>query len=100
MVELDVIDDGKFRQVVHELRTFDEICRVILITFDDEVFTVRHPKADAEVLYYAANQEAGIKSAPVHDPGRDTCRRCLSVRSGDYEGATAANELFLNNLGL
>src|SRR5712692_8618886 len=57
VVELDVVDDGQLRQVVHELRPLVEIRGVVFVAFDDEVIALRHPKAGAKVLYDSADQK-------------------------------------------
>ena len=46
-------DDGEFGQVVHELRPFVEIGRVILVAFDNKIIAPRHAKARAEILHDA-----------------------------------------------
>src|SRR5437899_1643729 len=35
VIEFDVIDDRDLRQVMHELRAFVEVSRVVLVAFDD-----------------------------------------------------------------
>src|SRR5213080_3528186 len=60
VIELDVVDDGGLRQVVHELRAFVEVGRVVLVAFDDEVIAVGDVKADAEVLHHAADEERRV----------------------------------------
>src|SRR5947207_11533861 len=37
MIEFDIVDDGDLREVMHELRAFIEVSRVVLVAFDDEV---------------------------------------------------------------
>src|SRR5438105_552434 len=69
MVKLDVIDDRDLRQVVHELRAFVEVSRVVLVAFDDEIITVGDAKADAEILNDAAHKECWIETSLVDYPG-------------------------------
>ena len=57
MIEFDVVDDSDFRQVVHELRAFVEIGRIVFVAFDDEVIAFGDVKTGAEVLHHAADHE-------------------------------------------
>src|SRR5207237_3502558 len=63
MIEFDVVDDRDFRQVMHELRAFVEVSRVVLVAFDDEVIAVGDAKADAKILHYAAHKECWIETS-------------------------------------
>src|SRR5437764_13446003 len=83
MVEFDIIDNRDLRQVVHELRAFIEVGRVVLVAFDDEVIAVGDAKADAEVLHYAAHKECRIETSLIDYPRGQTGRRGLSVLAGD-----------------
>src|SRR6185503_16732439 len=65
VVEFDVIDDRELGQVVHELRTFVEVSSVVLVRFDDEVITVSHTEAAAEILCDASDQKTRIQAALV-----------------------------------
>ena len=99
MIELDIVDDGKFGQVVHELRPLIEICRVVFIAFDDEVLAVSNPKARAEILRHATNQKSRIQAAPIHHRGRNAGGGCFAMRAGNYERATTANEFLFEHFG-
>src|SRR5437763_3222736 len=93
VIEFDVIDDRDLRQVMHELRAFVEVSRVVFVTFNDEVITVSDAKADAKILHYAADEERRIQSCMVDYPGRQTCRSSFSVRAGDDQRSPSPNEL-------
>src|SRR5205814_9856630 len=93
MVEFDIIDNRDLRQVVHELRAFIEVSRVVLVAFDDEVIAVGDAKADAEVLHYAAHKECRIETSLIDYPRGQTGRRGLSVRAGDDQRSPSSNEL-------
>src|SRR2546428_876146 len=55
VIEFDVVDDGEFGQVVHELGPLIEVSGVIFVAFDNEVIALRYPKAGAKVLYDSAD---------------------------------------------
>src|SRR5205823_10704812 len=93
MIEFDIVDDGDLREVMHELRAFIEVSRVVLVAFDDEVIAVGDAKADAEVLHYAAHKKRRIQSRLVDYPRGQTGRRRLSVRAGDDQRSPSSNEL-------
>src|SRR5687768_16581430 len=100
MIELDVIHDGKLRQIVHELWALIEIRGVVFITLDDEVFAVGDSKTGAKILHYAPDQESWIELALIHHPGSDTRSCCLSVRPSHNERSPATNEFLLHDLCL
>src|SRR5438067_1939214 len=93
MVEFDIVDDGDLRQVMHELRAFVEVSRVVLVAFDDEVIAAGDAKANAEILHHAADEERRIQSSMIDYPRGQTGRRGLSVRAGDDQRSPSANEL-------
>src|SRR5690349_9289474 len=93
MIEFDVVDDRDLRQVMHELRTLVEVCSVVLVAFDNEVVTVGHAKADAEIPYYATHQESRIQSCLIDYPCGQTRRRGFAVRSCYHERTSPANKL-------
>src|SRR5438128_2127542 len=97
MVELDVVDDGDFGQIVHELRALIKVSGVVFIAFDDKVLTVRDAEAGAEILHDAADQETRIEPTLIHHPGRQTGSRGLAVSTGDHQRASSANEFFFDH---
>ena len=57
VVEFDIVDDGDFGQIVHKLRLFIKISRVVFVAFDNEKIAVGHAKRRAEILHDAADQK-------------------------------------------
>src|SRR5205085_8980487 len=73
---------------------------VVLVALDDEVRTIGHAKARAEVLHHAADKKTGAQSAHLQHPRRQTRRRRLAMRARDDERVPAADELFFYDLSL
>ena len=99
MIEFDVVDNRDFREVVHELRAFIKIGRVVFVAFDDEVVAVGHAKTDPKVLHYSAHQERRIQSGLIDYPGRQAGRGRLAVRAGNDQRTTPTNEFVFQNFG-
>src|SRR5204863_9576720 len=97
VIEFDVVNDGNFGEVMHELRALVEIGRVVFVAFNDEVIAVGDAKTDAEVLHHATDHERWIESCLVDDPRGETRRGRLAVSTRDYQRAPAANEFILQN---
>src|SRR5512136_138899 len=69
VVELEVVEHGRARQVVDELRPLVEERGVVLVRFDDEGLAATDLRGAAEVLRNAADEEARIDSRVGKDPG-------------------------------
>src|SRR6267154_1548539 len=87
VIEFNVVDNGEFGQVMHELWPFVEIRCVVFVAFDDEVFAAGYAEADVKVLRHATDQESGIESTLVHHPRGDTRGRSLAVSAGHDQRA-------------
>src|SRR5262249_14812736 len=98
MIEFDVVDDRDLRQVMHELRTFVEVCRVVFVALNDEVMALGTPKTDAKVRHDPADKKRWIQSRLVNHPRRQTRGRRLAVRARNDKRAPSVNELSLQNL--
>ena len=85
MIEFDVVDNRDLRQVVHELRPFIKVGRVVFIACDDEIIAVSNAEADAEILDHAAHQKRRIQSRLIDDPGGETRRARLAMRARDHQ---------------
>src|ERR1051326_1362961 len=92
VIEFDIVDDCDLRQVMHELRAFIEISRVVFVTLDDEVIAFSDAKADAKILDYATDEKRRVQSGLVDHPGGQTRRSSFSVRAGDDQRSPSANE--------
>src|SRR5438034_6073150 len=70
---------------------------VVLVAFDDKIFRSVQARAFAEIFRNATDQVTGLASGLVHDPREQRRRRRLSVRTGDDEIVTSAQEMILQN---
>ena len=95
VVELEVVDDGDLRQVVDELAALVEERGVVFVALDDEPLAVGEPRALAEVVRDAADEEARIQPVVLEHPRQQRRRGGLAVRAGNDERAFAANEELL-----
>src|SRR5690349_10693561 len=68
---------------------------VIFVAFNDEPWTVREPRALAEIVRNAANEITGVQSVVLEDPRQQRCRRGLAMRARDHNRTLAPNEKFL-----
>src|SRR6185503_11185795 len=66
VIELDVVQNDRVGQVVHELGPLIKIGGVVFIAFDYEIRTVGHSKGRFEVLGNAAYQESGVRPCSFH----------------------------------
>ena len=97
MIKFDVVDDGYFGQVVHELRPLVEVGSVVFIALDNEKIAVGDSKTDAKVLNHAADQKRRLKSTLIHHPGRQTRRSCLAMSACDHQRSSSANKFFFDD---
>ena len=99
VVELDVVHDDAFREVVEELRTLVEEGGVILVALEDVEFRVGEMRAVTEVFRQPADHVAGIAARVFEDPREHRGGGGLAVGAGDHEVAFPAEEEFLHHLG-
>ena len=92
VIELEVVDDGDFGQVMDELAALVEERRVVFVALDDEPFAVGEPRALAEIVRDAADEVARIQPVVLEHPRQQRGGGGLAVRAGDDDGAFAANE--------
>src|SRR5207237_10754028 len=71
---------------------------VVLVAFDDKIFRIVQARAFAEIFWNATDQVTGLASGLVHNPREQRRRRRLSVRTGDDEIVTSAQEMILQHL--
>ena len=50
VIELDIVHDHQFGQVMNELRTLIEKCGVVFVPFDHEIFGIVQARALAEIF--------------------------------------------------
>jgi hypothetical protein len=86
MVKLHMGQDRRVGEVVHELRTLVEECRIVLVTFENETLARRKLKAGAKVLGHSADQKrrpvlAAHPRRRLVNPGQHARRCGFSMRS-------------------
>ena len=96
MVELDIVDDYEFREVVQEFGALVEEGRVVFVPFQHGKVGIREAAAAAQVAGDAADHEAGVHSGILHQPREHGGRGGFAVRSGHHVVALAAQEVFLH----
>ena len=94
VIELEVVDDADFRQVMDKLAALVEKRGVIFIALDDEPLAACEPGALAEIVRDAADEVAWIQSVVLEHPGQQRSGRGLAMRAGNDDGAFAADEKF------
>ena len=62
MVELDVVYDDQFRQVVDEFRALVEEGGVVFVALDDEILRLPQAGSLAEIRWNASNEVAGLET--------------------------------------
>ena len=98
VVELDVVDDEQFRQVVDELAALVEERGVVLVALDHVIRRIVELRALAEVVGQAADHVAGGEAGGLEQPRHQRGRRRLSVCAGDDDVVASAQEEKLQHL--
>ena len=94
VVELEIVQDGRARPVVHELAALVEERSVVLVGLDDEGAAIAKPRGHAEVHRHAAHQKAGLQVGVLQHPGEHRCRRRLAMRAGHREHMAVPKHVF------
>src|SRR5204863_9818092 len=90
MVELQVVDDRHFRQVMDEFAPFIEKSRVVFVALDDKPFALGESGPLPQIVWNAADEIARMETLVLEDPREQRRRRRLAVRASHYDGAFAA----------
>jgi len=69
VVELEVVEDGGARAVVHKLAALVEESGVVLVGFDHEIPAAPQPRRNTEVQRHAADQKARLQTGLLQHPG-------------------------------
>jgi len=93
MIELDVVHDQQFGQVVNEFRALVEERAVVFVTLNDEIFRIDQPRALSKVFRNATDEITGFVPGFLHDPRQQRCRRSFSVRTGDDQIVSSAQKI-------
>ena len=99
VIELDVVDDRRVRQVVPHLRTLVEVRGVVLVSLNDEIMRARKSIGRPEVLSDSADQEARIEPRRLEHPRQERCGRRLPVRARHRHRVMTPDELFFYGSG-
>ena len=87
VIELEVVDDGDFGQVMDELAALVEKRRVVFVALDDEPFAVGEPRALAEIVRDAADEIARVQPVVLEHPRQQRGGGGLAVRAGDDDAS-------------
>src|SRR4051812_7447545 len=68
VIELEIVDDRDFGQVMNELAALVEKRGVIFVAFDDEPFAVGEARALAEIVRNAPDEIARIQTVVFKNP--------------------------------
>ena len=95
VVELEVVQDGRARPVVHELAALVEECGVVLVGLDDEGRIVAAPSlADTPKLSGTPpTRKPGLQACVLEHPGEHGGGGRLAVRSGHSQHMTALQDM-------
>jgi len=85
VVELQVVQDGGARAVMHELAALVEEGGVVLVGFDHEGTALPQPSRHAEVQRYAADQKAWLQAGALQNPGQHGRRGGFAVGARDSQ---------------
>jgi hypothetical protein len=69
VVELNVIDNHCFREVMEKLRAFIEERGVVFITFNHEILGICERCPLSKVIRYTADQKTRVKARLAKEPG-------------------------------
>src|SRR6476646_4090084 len=83
MIELKIIENCRPWPVMHKFGALVEKGRVVLVRFDHEVLTPGKPGGYREVVGHPADQEAGVSTTLLQDPGQHRRGSGLAMGSGD-----------------
>src|SRR5436190_8271118 len=99
VIVFEIIDERDFRQVMDELAALVEKGAIVLVPFNDEPFTVRKPRALAEIVGYSADEVAWTKPIVFEHPSQQGSGGRLAMGSGHHNSALSANKIFPEQLG-
>src|SRR6266404_1296109 len=95
MIELEVINNRNLGQIMHKLAALIKKGGVVLIPFNDKPFAIGKPRALAQVIGHASDEEARLQTVMFENPGQQRHRRRLAMGAGNHQGAFAADEEML-----
>ena len=98
VVELNVVDDHQFRQVMQEFGAFVEKRRVVFVPLQHGEIGIRKTAAAAQITGDAADHEAGVQPGVLHQPRQHGRGGGFAVGAGHHVVALAAQEVFLHRL--
>src|SRR4029077_17439971 len=98
VIELDRCEDYSVREVMQELWTLVEECRIVLIAFKDEVLALSQSKAGAEVFCNPSDQKRGVLPSHLKNPGEHGCCRGFPMRTGYNDRLATAEKIFVKDV--
>src|SRR4051812_2488355 len=98
MVELEGSNYDFVGMVVQKFWRFVEECGIVLITFEDELFSPTQSEAAAEVFSNSADEKIGIATGVMQNPGKHRSRSRLPMRSCNNQRVMIRQEKFFDYL--
>ena len=98
MIELDGGEDDRVGKVMQELRSLVEESGVVLVAFQNEMFSLSEMKAGAKVFCDSADQKRWLHACGMKDPRQHGGGGGLAVRAGDDQHFPAAQEFVMQQL--
>ena len=93
VVEFEIVQDQRGREVMHELAALVEQGRVVFVRLDDERAAAQ-PRRHAKILWHATDQEARIAAGAFEYPGHHGAGRGLAMRSGNGHDVAPRQQVF------
>src|SRR6266516_3834271 len=81
MIELEIVQYGSARPVMHEFGALVEEGGVVLIRLDNEELAAGVARRHRKIHGYPADQEAGRAARALQDPGEHCRHRGLAMRA-------------------
>ncbi|OIQ95398.1 hypothetical protein GALL_225590 [mine drainage metagenome] len=93
MVVFQVVQHGRARAVMHELRPLVEKRRVVLVGLHHEKAGLAQTRGSFEIHRHAADQKTGAQSRMLENPGQHGRRRRLAMGARHGQGPTPCKNM-------
>ena len=94
MIELNVVQNGNPRPVMHHLGTLIEEGSIVFVGFDHEMALFSQLRRNPEIERYTPDEKAGGQSRIYQNPSQHRGRRCFSVCPGYCQDLPAEQGIF------
>ena len=93
MVKFKIVQDGRTRTVMNELRPFIAESRVVLVGFDDKEGGIGQPRRNTKPLRHPPDEERGLQSRLLQYPGQYRRGGGLAVGAGNAKNPALAENI-------